>query len=453
MLDWSYLLLIFPMAVALVLGLLVPILVNQLYRSFGFGSAYIAVAFLIDPITMGEGGFHLGINLYLADILLVPLALAAGLRLVLAHDCPKRNRAWLLFCVLFSVSLCTGLLTYGAGAGVQARSYFYFVAAGLYGMCFDLSERRVQFVLNTLVAIALFLFGLACYRWVVYFTPITSLLPPEGAYNIDGPIRVIYSSSALVLAQVLIGALFFPAASRGFGIARHLAPLLLGAVLALQHRSVWLASLAGVATRVFIGNVRRGYKYRQLLYVIAMAAITATPLAFSDKVVGVWQQIETGASSALAGDGSVNERLQSWKAIIDKWHAAGPMAIAIGQSFGTDNARLVTDEHGASKKISYYAHNLYVQTLFNTGLLGLSALLAAFGYVTFGLYRICRSAHTGPVPEALLVLMVMQLTYYMAYGEDTLQSFIFGIALAYVVGKQKAFDKKSAPYTGAGQLS
>ena len=35
----------------------------------------------------------------------------------------------------------------------------------------------------------------------------------------------------------------------------------------------------------------------------------------------------------------------------------------------------------------------------------------------------------------LLVLMAMQLAYYVPYGTDYLQSFIFGIALAYVAGK------------------
>ena len=50
----------------------------------------------------------------------------------------------------------------------------------------------------------------------------------------------------------------------------------------------------------------------------------------------------------------------------------------------------MADSSGGTKKISYMAHNFYVQTLFNTGLLGLGAFLVAAWYVMAGLYRIYR---------------------------------------------------------------
>lgn len=104
----------------------------------------------------------------------------------------------------------------------------------------------------------------------------------------------------------------------------------------------------------------------------------------------------------------------------------------IGQSFGADSSRYVEDEKGASKKISYYAHNLFVQTLYNTGLVGLSAMLAAFAYVIRGLYRLNRDGVGGTETQILLVLILMQMAYYIPYGEDYLQGLLFGVALAYV---------------------
>ena len=431
----SYLLMVAPFVVMVVLGLLVPALVVLSYSRFGAGLFLILTSFMVDTLTMGAGGLNLGINVFFPDIFLGLIALAAGLRMAFAVDTPRSNYAWLFFCAVVCVSLLTGLASFGSTAGVQARPYFYFVVAGLYAMSFAMNERRLRMVFDAFVATAFLLILLAVYRWVVYYTPIPSLLPPGGTYNIDGAIRVIYSHHTIVVAQVLVGGFFFVAASRGFSVARLFSPFLLGAVLVLQHRSVWLATLVGVMMRFLLGRSRSGSAAGQLLIVAAIVAVTAIPLAFNSKLSGVTQQLGTSASSALAGQGTTGERLKSWKEIVKNWYGAGARSILIGQSFGTDNARYVKDSRGAVKKISYMAHNFYVQTLFNTGLLGLLSFLAAAWYVVAGLYRICRDGRGGPEAEVLLVLMAMQLAYYVPYGTDYLQSLLFGSALAYVIGK------------------
>jgi hypothetical protein len=438
MLVLSYFFYAAPVLVALAMGLLMPLLLVLTFNRFTFGLILIFATFLVDTVTMGDGSINVGINLYYPDIGLGLIAASASLRLLFAKDVPSRSRSWLFFTLVVVISLVTGLISFGTSAGVQARSYFYFVVTGLYGMSFAMTPQRIQGVLNALALTAFALIGLAFYRWAVYFTPITSLLPPGGTYNIDGPIRVIYSNHALVVAQVLVASFFYVAAARGFNAARLFSPLFLGMVLVLQHRSVWLAALVGVMIRFLLGNSKDGSAARQLLLVCAIVALTAAPLALSDKFSGITQQIGTGASSALAGEGTTGERLQSWGEIVKNWYGAGVRSIAIGQSFGTDNSRFVKDNRGEVKKIDYIAHNLYVQTLFNTGILGLMAYLAANWYVVAGLYRMCRNDRGGVTAEVLMVLMVMQLAYYVPYGVDFLQSFLFGVALAYVAGNRAA---------------
>ncbi len=227
----------------------------------------------------------------------------------------------------------------------------------------------------------------------------------------------------------------FENAENGFTVARLFAPLLLGMVLVLQHRAVWLAALVGVMVRLMLGRSKSGSALSQVFLLFVIVAVTAVPLIFSEKLSGVTQQVGVSASQALSGQGTTGERLNSWKEIIRNWYGAGVRSVVIGQSFGTDNSRYVRDSRGATRKINYIAHNLYVQTLFNTGLLGLLAFLAATRYILVGLYRICRDDRGGIEAEVLLVLIVMQLAYYIPYGTDYLQSFLFGIALAYVAGK------------------
>lgn len=422
-----------PFLVMLGLGLLLPILLVLCYSRYGFGLVTIAGMFVIDAMLMYGGGFHLGINLFYTDFALVLIGMAAGLRLLFAPDFPLRHWAWLLFCAVIFLSFALGLANYGTAAGVSVRGSFYFMVTGLYGMSFPMDQRRVRFTLNVLVAIAGSLLLLTAYRWVVYYTPITALLPQGGVYNIDGAIRVIKSNEALVLAEVLVGGLFFAAAARGLHVTRWLSPLLLGVVLALQHRSVWLAMMVGGLTRFLVVRTKQSSAVSQFLMIAAIVGVMSIPLVFSEKLSGLTQQVQHSAERALQGHDTTHERFGNWKAMIGLWYQGGAKSIVIGQSFGADSSRYVEDEMGASRKISYVAHNLFVQTLYNTGLVGLSAMLFAFSYVIRGLYRLNRDGVGGIETQILLVLILMQMAYYVPYGEDYLQGLLFGVALAYVV--------------------
>ena len=425
-----------PFLVMLGLGLLLPILLVLCYSRYGFGLAIIAGMFVIDAILLFGGGFHFGINLFYTDFALVLIGMAAGLRLLFAPDFPLRHWAWVVFSAMILLSLALGLASYGTAAGVSVRGYFYLMVTGLYGMSFPMDARRVRFTLNVLVAVAVLLLVLTAYRWVVYYTPITALLPPGGVYNPDGEIRVIKSNEALVLAQVLVGGLFFAAASRGLYVAQWLSPLSLGAVFALQHRSVWLAALVGGLTRFLVVRSKQSSTVSQLLLVAAIIGVTSIPLVFSEKLSGLTEQVQSSAERALGGHDTTHERFSNWKSLIELWYQGGAKSIVIGQSFGADSSRYVEDEKGGARKINYYAHNLYVQTLYNTGLMGLTALLAAFAYVVRGLYRLNRDGEGGAETQILMVLILMQMAYYVPYGTDYLQGLLFGVALSYVAMHQ-----------------
>jgi len=106
----------------------------------------------------------------------------------------------------------------------------------------------------------------------------------------------------------------------------------------------------------------------------------------SDKLSGVSSQVSHSASRALSGQDTTSERLQSWQETIKNWYGAGIRSVVIGQSFGVINNRYVKDSQGQIRKINYTAHNLYVQTLFNTGLIGLLAFLSATIFLVSRLY-------------------------------------------------------------------
>ena len=267
-----------PYVMAMCLGLLVPMLGVLCYSGFGASIAVVVGMFAIECLYMVVGGITLGLTLFYTDFALVFAFVIALGRLLRARDRPPIHRAWLVYCAVFAVSLATGLVTYGSGAGVQARPYFYFVAAGLCGLSFNIDAARVRLLLNALVAVAVLLMFITVYRWVVYYTPIAELLPDEGVYNNDGPIRVIRSFEALVLAQVLVASLFFARGTGGLVVARAVSPLLLAAVVTLQHRSVWVAALAGVLASLFVSRLQKGSVLGQSLLLVAIVVTTALPI-------------------------------------------------------------------------------------------------------------------------------------------------------------------------------
>ncbi|MDZ7891344.1 MAG: O-antigen ligase family protein [Rhodoferax sp.] len=421
-----------PYLAAILLGLLIPIVILYLHRSFNLGLILISTSFLVDTWTLGGAAINLGVNLFFADAVFLLIGFSVLTRFFLTKPSPTKNVAWYIFAGLVLVSTLSGIATFGSSAGVQARSYFYFIVAASYAMTFSMDDRKLGTVYKFITIIACVLISIAIYRWVVYYLPILALLPPGGSYNIDGPIRVIYSNHALVIAQIMVGSFFFSNGTPAFANIRLFSPLLLGMVVVLQHRSVWVAAFSGIMVRFLLGKTKAGTATSQFLLVLAIAALTAVPLIVSDKLSGVTAQISNSATGAMSGGGTGGERLESWGELVKKWYGAGPRSILIGQSFGSDSTRTVTNSRGETKQISYIAHNLYIQTLFNTGLLGLATYLTVALYVLIGLYRICRTKRDNLHAEILFVALVIQHVYYIPYGVDYLQAIIFGIALAYV---------------------
>jgi hypothetical protein len=441
-----------PYAMALVLGLLLPALGVLCYSHLGAGMAVIAGMYAIEALWMQVGGVELGITVYYTDFALLFIAVIALLRLLTARDTPRWHWAWGLYLLAFLISLGTGVVSFGSGAGVQARAYFYSIAAGSYAVSFPVDAARVRQLVNLMFWLVVLLLGICIYRWIVYYTPIPDLLPPEGNYNADGAIRVVRSHEALVMGQMFIVGLLFAPLGRIASAARFIAPLTLGGVLALQHRSVWLAVLVGVLAGLFVARSRSGSKTGQILLLAGIVAITVLPLTLSSQLSGVSDQVASSADRAVEGDGTVGERLDNWQGLIKLWAAGGPRSLALGQSFGSDSTRYVRDTiHGGEHKIGYFAHNHYVQTLYNLGLVGLFAFLALVWYAARGLYRRCASKEGDLVASMLLTLLLMQLAYYVPYGTDYLQSVLLALCVAYVAGHERVARAAASTARPAGR--
>jgi O-antigen ligase len=417
-----------PYVISLLLALGLAILFVLCYGRIGAGLTVIATAFVLDVLTQSAPVLNLGITLYIADLPMILIGAVAGLRWIFSREIPKRHVGWVIFALVFFVDLAIGLARHGTAAGVQARNDFYSVAAASYAMSFVIGRPQIRQMLAAIFGVAVFLMLLCAYRWTVYYGNYRDLLPPGGTYNVDGAIRVIGASAALVLAQALIVGLYFGKLGGAASALRGLALFTLSAVLVLQHRSVWLAGLVGAAFSFLLARAQRVSRAQQILIMSIVMITAAIGLTFGGKIT---EGIRTSASRAISGEDTVTARFKNWKATLTDWKDGGARSILIGREFGAEVKGTVVSSSGENVRISFGAHNIYVSLLTSTGLIGLAALLWAISATLKNLYRHCKlGGDDAPFAALMLVLMAIQLTYYVAYSTDFLQFTIFGLALA-----------------------
>jgi hypothetical protein len=421
-----------PYVIAVLLGLVLPSLLLATYNHFVFGLGLVCVTLVLETLNMSQPFLRIGLTLFVPDLPMVLIGIAAVLRWLLRGDVLSRHPAWVLMALVFFIGLGLGLAQHGTAAGVQARGDYYAIAAGSYAMSFPVTTRDIRRMTTAFTAVALALIPICVYRWIVYYGDFRELLPPGGTYNVDGAIRVIGSGSALVIAQMLVVGLFFGAARLGARVAQLLSPLLLTAVLVLQHRSVWLASISGVLLSLMVARSARAPLWQQLVLTCAVLVSASAPLMLNQSLSG---QLQSSASSAVTGQGTVNARFDNWRATLEQWAGDGPRAIVLGRTRGSDTRRMIETETGEMRSISFAAHNHYVSTLTGIGVLGFGALLWIIFHVVSGLWRqLSQEDEDSPTSALLFVLIGMQLVYYVAYGADYMQYLILGLGISWVAG-------------------
>jgi uncharacterized membrane protein len=85
------------------------------------------------------------------------------------------------------------------------------------------------------------------------------------------------------------------------------------------------------------------------------------------------------------------------------------------------------------------------------GVIGFAAFVVVFAQVLRGLWRLSQARDEGSPPSALLlVLIAMQLVYYVAYAVDFMQYLVLGMALAWVAGHERVAGPNRQALAGGG---
>lgn len=360
---------------------------------------------------------------HVADLLFALLSAAAVARMLRSQQLSTPQRLLIAFALLVMWSLARGAFASGLQEAVDnSRVFLRFAAAGLY---FSTVEPRRE-VLDRIGALWLgasaALLLLVVIRWAALAAGISG-----GILGSSTDLRVVPAPVALVLAQ---GALIsLPLMSdRSRGLLRYLAPALFAAVLLLQHRSVWVVTIAGVVYLLY----RQRRLGRQLLValVVGLSLLSVVSFVLLEGREDL-QVAEELADSAQNSD-TFRWRVEGWRAIVRDSGPRDAIEWATGRPMASGWDRVLSN--GRTTSVS--PHNYYLESFLRVGIVGLALLLLVYAIALRG------TAYPGPreqehrplLPAQVLhVLIAVQLLYYIPYSTDTAQGMLVGLGCAVAV--------------------
>jgi hypothetical protein len=383
----------------------------------------LSAAALLDLLRIGVDGLDVGVSIYIDDVACI-IILVTGFLVLIRY--PQRFGLDLLPClallVLVALSFSRGIGVYGIkAAGNSARNLFIFTSSALAIMLLRPTIRLDASRLARWVAWAGFcLSAIALLRWAgVLPTPV------ELSDNMREVIRSIPSDSAIVVGQACIAATYLQLVERRGAWWWGAAGIFGVITLALQHRSVWSATSAGLAWLV-IRNAARISPVRWFVLGVAIVGALGGIAVAAPQVLGFADSLASAnVSEVQQKDSTWAWRVAGYQEAYDRLLASDDVDMLIGPSAGWA-------ANSAGSFASTHIHSRYVDTLAYYGFVGLAILLLWFGTLAklvgwqSGASRTYRV--TGDSSATLLeALLLSEIVYLIAYFGTILQGSMLGL--------------------------
>lgn len=398
------------------------------------GACVVGAAFLIETAFVVAPAIPIGIQVSSDDLAFALLAFAL-LGRVLFVGFPQRGGlygVWLAFGVVFFISLGTGLTQFGTKAGVEARPDFYFWMAGLYFASFSYPPDVLKKLWRITQWCAWLVTVIVIYRWVGLKFGFVSerLVEFAGASN---EFRVVGSHPAFFLG--VVGSVYFALWLRTSRRTTLFASLfMLGLIVVLQHRSVWVATLGALAVLAWHQRAAVSGKAFPIIgmgVVMLGLAATFTALDASSRLTGA---LENSVVSVTESRGTHVDRLIGWKELLtDFARSAGPENWLLGKPYGTGYERIVLGRFQ-----DFSPHNFYVRLILRLG----SAGLLLFLWAHFALRRRVRAGMSTVLNDptlhtVFLAVLAANLFFYLPYDAFYLQGAFYGVVIGYLATRSK----------------
>lgn len=360
------------------------------------------------------------VSIYDHDLVFALIGVAALARLLRKRSFTWAQRLLLLVAALAGFSLLRGLMSFGVETAVnESRNWIFLLLAALY-FTTVVSGEVLDRVFKVIVWGAAALAAIAVMRWTVL-----ALGGPTAFLGVraGSGVRVLHAEMTLIILQ---GFLILAVAWRRLSPRmRWLPAVLLAAVILMQHRTVWVSLLVGLAVLV--------YRDRELARraVVLLPAILAAAAIVVISVFG--RPVDEVATSATSTD-TFEWRLLGWQELVLEEGPDGPTEVLFGKGFGSgwerEVANLVREES---------PHSIYVESALRLGVFGTLALLAVILGPMIVLWRQPwvrprQDRYGAPLLSnaTLIVLLASNAAFGVTYFPSPTAGVILGVAASLV---------------------
>jgi O-Antigen ligase len=359
-----------------------------------------------------------GVRFSALDVLAAVLAAVGTIRIVArrALNLP-RLLVFALFALL-AIHILRGIASYGMQTSAnEARQWFYFAAAMLYGASLPAGSGRRAWTL--LAAAALLLAAIVIPYFVIEGVPRAG-----DVFLRDGQLiraTPITAEGTLLIMQsaILVLALRWPTRRS----APYAALAAISTVVLLQQRAVWIAGAAVLALSLFWwlrSRPPRTGPSPALIYtgaalcVITIALLTI-PTYKSPQVTNTTVVVQT------ADTGTLSWRINGWRQLVSAYHS--PSVLAVGRPSGHTFERV---SNGAITDVS--PHNEAIDAYIRFGLGGVLVLIWLGWAIWSRRSRV--GPETGITEQAVVLLLLSQVVFGLAWSLDLVQGLILGVLVS-----------------------
>lgn len=358
-----------------------------------------------------------GIPLAATDGVFILVALAAVARLMRLRNWTSADRLLTMMSLVLLFSLIQGAVDFGGRAAREFRPFIEFFGPALYFSTVQpspaLLERLGRLWLGAVSALVL----LATVRWVAIVTAFDLGMFAPTHVSANFALRVLDGRESFTVGQAFILAL--PAAVyRPWSRPLRVLVIVLGiAVILLNRRTVWVATLIGLVLLVARGPILRRIGARPLIVIAVVAGAVLTTLP---------QSTEAGApvAESAVDAGTFWGRVEGFQYLLSE----GPDGTdwLIGTPLGPGFER-----RQGGREVDSIPHSLYIFTLLRTGAVGLLILLALYAVV---LTRVRKWPPSGILmsPWAVFALLIMQLVFFVTWIAPIEQGLILGLGCSFL---------------------
>lgn len=421
-----------PFVIAFLFALGLVFLVAGLFITPLTGAAAILVLFLVETARGYLFAFNIALTVYPQDLLFVPMAGVAFLRLMRPGAAARLPRSLWVLAVVMMLSFLLGLIKNGTIAGVEFRSDFYFMTGLFYFSSFEWTRARITRLFGWLFPVVFMIMLVVWYRWAADATGLDWVEPVWRSMDSTGvALRVINSQQTWLLGLSVILLVYAMATGNSLAGWRPLLPLTVLTVLVLQHRSVWVAAFLPALLAFLIVRQSQGRLAGRMLVIAGLTALVLGPLLVSGKLSTATSSVADLAVKATSTtEGTFVGRVRGWDALLSQWAGAGPRTWAIGDPYGSGFTR--SAEHGEGE-IAFAPHNYYVQLLLRLGLVGLVSFVAFTLFLIRGAIRLEDGPFDSFTGYAMLGILMSFALYNIPYSPTYIQGLVLGVILGMVL--------------------